>query len=280
MISGAWPLLLASLAATPAPLWKLPNGAPPPRETFAWLQRQPRGRLRTLAASALFLGTPYGIAPLGEGEPGRAPRLRFDEVDCQTFVEEAIALGEAERPEDLLATLDDLRYSGPPSFADRNHFMMSQWVPRNVAKGYLRDLTRSIAGPLTEVARKRLTPESWERRRGSRDIKLPPDRVPLGRWALPIVPLAHLEEIAEKIPDGTLLLIVRADRPAWPDRVTHLGLLVRHGRIPFLRHASNVFHRVRDEPLDHFVARNARYAWPVVGFSLLGIEAVHDRPPK
>ena len=282
VLSSVCPLVLASLAAAPAPLWKLPRGAAGPGpETFAWLQTKPRGRRRTLAASALFLDTPYGVGPLGEGNPGGAPRVRFDEVDCQTFVEEAIALGEARRPADLLSTLDDLRYGGGPSFADRNHFMMSEWVPRNLAKGYLRDLTRALGGPLVEVAQKRITPSSWAHRRGSREIELPPDRVPVGRWALPVIPLDRILEIAPKIPDGTLLLIVRADRPSWPDRVTHLGFLVRHGGEPYLRHASNVFHRVHDEPLDHFVARNARYDWwPVTGFSLLEIEAAPDRPAK
>ncbi len=163
-----------------------------------------------------------------------------------------------------------MRYLGPPAYAERDHFMMSQWVPRNERKGYLRDVTRAIAGPLAVLARKRVTARSWRDRRSSRDIELPPSRAPVGDFTLAVVPLARVLEVEPRIPAGTILLVVRADRPGNPDRVTHLGFLVRHGGKPFLRHASTVFHRAVDEPLDHFVARNSRYDWwPVTGFSLL-----------
>ncbi|HUB09972.1 MAG TPA: N-acetylmuramoyl-L-alanine amidase-like domain-containing protein [Myxococcales bacterium] len=258
----------------PPPLWKLPKGtATPPPETFAWLARFPRGRARALAASSLMLETPYQEGPLGEGTgPDPDPRIRFDAVDCQTFVEEALALGEAAAPDALLPILDDIRYGGAPTYEQRDHFMMSQWVPRNEAKGYLRDATVSIAGPVAQTERKRITAKSWAARRSAAAIQLPADRVPLGEWALPVVPLGQLLDVAAKIPDGALLLVVRADRWTYPERVTHLGFLVHHQGVPFLRHASTVFHRVVDEPLDHFVARNARYDWwPVVGMSVLSI---------
>jgi hypothetical protein len=271
---------LALASPRPAPLRELPKGAAaPPQETFAWLSRYPRGRARTLAASSLMLETPYAEGPLGEGA-GRDPdpRIRFDAVDCQTFVEEAIALGEAEGPADLLATLDDVRYGTAPSYEQRDHFMMSQWVPRNESKGYLRDATRALAGPLAQVERKRITDKSWAARRSAAQIELPKELVPLGEWSLPVVPLARVLELAPRIPDGTLLLIVRADRWTYPERVTHLGFLVHHQGAPFLRHASTVFHRVVDEPLDHFVARNSKYDWwPVVGMSLLSIRDADAR---
>jgi hypothetical protein len=45
----------------------------------------------------------------------------------------------------------------------------------------------------------------------------------------------------------------------------------------FLRHARNIpAHRVVDEPLDHFIARNQRYPWKVDGVSLL--EVLPHRP--
>ncbi len=269
---------LALASPRPSPLWKLPAGtAAPPPGTFAWLARFPPGRQRALAASSLMLETPYAEGPLGEGagqDPD--PRIRFDAVDCQTFVEEAIALGEAPSAAELLPVLDDVRYGGSPSYAERDHFMMSQWVPRNETKGYLQDATRALAGPLAQVERKRITAKSWAARKSP--IDLPPGLVPVGSWSLPVVPLAKLLELAPRIPDGTLLLVVRADRASYPERVTHLGFLVHHQGVPFLRHASTVFHRVVDEPLDHFVARNSRYDWwPVVGMSLLGVRDARAR---
>ncbi|MHB1843499.1 MAG: N-acetylmuramoyl-L-alanine amidase-like domain-containing protein [Deltaproteobacteria bacterium] len=270
------PLTAAALAALPA--WQPRGAAPPPPSVFTWLAARPPGRSRLVRASALLLETPYGHAPLGEGGPGEAPRLRFDAVDCQTFVEESLALAEASGPGDLLRVLDDVRYLGPPAYAERDHFMMSQWVPRNEAKGYLRDVTRRLAGPLAEVAEKRVTLAGWRARHGSKEIALPDDRAPVGDFSLPVVPAAKLLELSQRIPDGTLLLVVRADRPRWPDRVTHLGFVVRYGGQSYLRHASTVFHRAVDEPLDHFVARNARYDWwPVVGFSLLEVQDARAR---
>ncbi len=270
-------LALAASTASPEPrprlLWTLPSPlAPPPAAVFAYLAGFPRGAARTLAASGLMLGTPYREGPLGEGaghDP--APRLRFDAADCQTFVEEAIALGEARGPEDLPAVLDDLRYGGPPAYGSRDHFVMTEWVPRNEAKGYVADATASLAGPLAREVEKTVTARSWARRRRAL-ARLPDAAAPLGRFRLPVVPLDHVLALAPRIPDGTVALVVRADRASYPDRVTHLGFIVHHRGRAFLRHASSVFRRVVDEPLDRFVARNGRYdGWPVEGLSLLSV---------
>ncbi len=232
------------------------------------------GPERTVRASELLLGRPYKLHPLGEGF-GRdpKPRWRLDAFDCQTFVETALALGEAHTVPEARAALDDIRYAGAPSFAQRNHFMMSQWVPSNQAKGYLgppgrSELPAELSAEL--VAEKDITAASW-RNRSTVDIVLPHDRVPLGRFSLPLTSLDALLAHAADIPSGTLLLVVRADRPRFPDRVTHLGFVVQRGGHTFFRHASDVFERVVDEPIERFVARNRRYAYQVSGVSLLSI---------
>ena len=88
---------------------------------------------------------------------------------------------------------------------------------------------------------------------------------------LPLTPLDSLLAHASEIPSGTLLLVVRADRPSFPDRVTHLGFVVQRDGHTYFRHASDVFGRVVDEPIERFVARNRRYAYQVSGVSLLPI---------
>jgi hypothetical protein len=248
--------------------------ATPPQATLGALLSDlattPPGRARTLAASELLIGTPYAKDPLGEGHPPHPrPRLRLDEMDCQTFVETAMALGEAQNEPELRAALDDLRYDGPPDYGERNHFMMSQWVPHNSTKGYLREITRELF-PDSPSADKVVTSASWASRWPK--IQLPPGRVPLGDHRLAYVPLRDLSKDVARIPNGTLLLWVRADSPHYPDRVTHLGFLIREGDRALLRHESDVYHRVVDEPLDHFIARNSRYDWKVLGASLLAIE--------
>lgn len=225
----------------------------------------PMGPERTVRATELLLGAPYALHPLGEGvRPDSQPRLRVDRFDCQTFVETAMALGQSRTEAEVARALDDIRYAGAtPSFAERNHFMMSQWVPSNTAKGYLAQPPRGTA-----VAEKVVTAASW-RGRWTRAIVLPEARVPLGRFELPLTSLDGLAARASTIPSGTLMLIVRADRASFPDRVTHLGFVIQRGDQTFFRHASDVFHRVVDEPLDHFLARNRRYAYTVSGVALL-----------
>jgi len=239
--------------------------------TLAALVQKPAGSERTVAASETLLGTPYEKEPLGEGRPPHPnPRLRLDHMDCQTFVETAIAMGQAQNQAELRATLDDVRYGGPVDYDDRNHFMMSQWIPHNAAKGYLRDVTREIF-PQALTATKVVTAKSWAQR-SPKKIELPADHVPLGEYSLAYVPLERLAALEAQIPTGTLLLWVRAESTHYPDRITHLGFLVRHGKQTLLRHESDVYHRVIDEPLAHFVARNSRYDWKVLGASLWAVE--------
>ena len=53
---------------------------------------------RLIAVSSMFLDTPYLNSPLGEGAghpPDPDPLIRFDGVDCTTFVEQTMALARA-----------------------------------------------------------------------------------------------------------------------------------------------------------------------------------------
>src|ERR1700753_2441429 len=75
------------------------------------------------ALSKLFLGVPYGEGPLGDGsgvEPG--PRWNVAAVAGQTYVETVLALANSRSTAEARSVLDDIRYSGEPSFSNRNHF--------------------------------------------------------------------------------------------------------------------------------------------------------------
>ena len=110
------------------------------------LQALPTLRERLLAATDGFLGTPYVLSPLGEGE-GRDPDplIRFDAVDCVTMIEESLALSTA-KPETLVESLTRLRYAGDKQWANRLHIMESQWLPENVRRGVLKDVTHEYGG--------------------------------------------------------------------------------------------------------------------------------------
>ncbi|RMG15439.1 MAG: DUF1460 domain-containing protein, partial [Deltaproteobacteria bacterium] len=226
---------------------------------------------RVDAFAAAFEGVPYVLSPLGEGagyDPD--PLLRYDAVDCLTYVEEVLALANT-AGDDPLPALLDLRYAhGRPSFGERNHLMISEWIPRNVQKGYLRDITREVGGATVVVATKTVDEALWRRRRGV-DLPLDASEVPLGTFSLPIIPIDAFPSVMAKIPSGTILVVVRQDLAARPYRVSHLGFVVRRGGHLYLRHAAKAgYQKVVDERLETFVRRNAKYhKWPVAGFHLL-----------
>lgn len=227
---------------------------------------------RLLEASLGFMGTKYVVSPLGEGEgKDRDPLLRWDAVDCLTFVEQSMALALTPEPQALVQTLNGIRYHGPPAWAAREHVMEAQWVPGNVARGHLKDVTRALAGPLTEKVTKTLDAAAWASKSG-RSLQLSADEQPKGEFALEVVPAAKAVQVLGKAKAGTVVVVVRADRPNLVTRVTHVGFLVHGKQGPMLRHASRTFGKVVDEPIAAYVGRNLGYAkWTVTGFALFEV---------
>ncbi len=236
------------------------------------------GAERAVWASALLVGAPYRLSPLGEGSgPDPDPRFRLDAFDCVTLVETALALGSAASVAEAARLLDDVRYRGPPDFAHRNHYVEAQWLPSLVEKGWLEPATRRVDPDRAVRIEKRLDAASWRAaERGGHALRhLPAEQRPVGTFALDMLPLARARQIAPRLEPGLVLLVVRQDRQDRPYRVTHMGLVVADGRgRRYLRHASDVpgALKVRDEPLEAFLARNARQRdWPVAGVSLWAI---------
>ncbi len=237
---------------------------------------------RLLENSRRFLDTPYQVSPLGEGEgQDPDPLIRYDAVDCLTFVEETIALSLADGPESVEPTLEQLRYGGARAYASRNHLMEAQWLPNNLAKGFLRDVTRKYGGADAVRVEKVITKASWTSP-SSQSLALPKDAQPTGKFGLEVIPLEKMRAHAAAIPSGTIAIVVREERPFKVTRVTHLGFLVQKKGKTFLRHAArNVYARVVDEDLEHFLTRNARYdKWRVVGFGLFEVRAPPVAPAQ
>jgi N-acetylmuramoyl-L-alanine amidase-like protein len=225
---------------------------------------------RLLGVSAKFLGTRYLASPLGEGsgvDPD--PTFRTDAVDCLTFVEETLALSLARREGEVPTLLESLRYASTPVYEDRNHLMEAQWLPNNVRKGFIVDVTRRYGGEDTVQVQKTLTARTWTSR-SSQELKLPKERQLTGTFTLNIIPLEHVLAHARQIPSGTIMVIVRDELPLKATRITHLGFVVQKGKRTWLRHAArNGYARVVDEDLETFLARNSRYTkWKVTGVSL------------
>ncbi len=236
------------------------------------------GGPRAVRSTAGFLGAPYLPSPLGEGAgPDPDPRFRLDAFDCMTFVETAVALGSASSPDEAARALDDVRYSGAPSLASRNHEVLSQWIPANLEKGWIADVGPQVAGPLLRTAEKVYTPESWAlvRAAGRAIHGLPRRRLPLGRFSVHLVPAAELAAVVSRIPVGAIAFVVRADAPDRATRITHAGIVVRARGAVHVRHAtsSKGVGRVIEEPIERFLSRQARAfpRWPVEGLAFFEI---------
>lgn len=230
---------------------------------------------RIEAISALFRGVPWRVSPLGEGpgsKPDPDPTFRLDAVDCTTLVEETLALALSVNLAQVRQWLRRIRYTdGRVDYLSRKHFAMAQWVPGNQRDGFLRDITRWVGGSTVIEARKLLGPEVWHNRSPGKPWPLLDDnQVPRGEFGLPVIPLSQARQRLDRIPRGTVLLVVRSDRPDMPIRVTHMGLVVGSARGLVLRHAArNLFGRVVDEPLTRFLKRiSAYHKWPITGINL------------
>ena len=229
---------------------------------------------RLTHVSQPFVGAPYQLSPLGEGDgmgPDPDPRLRFDAFDCTTFVETSIALTLAESLDEASALLDVLRYrNGEADFLQRRHFPAAEWIPELTQLGFLRDVTRYVGRKDVVVERKMLNATVWERRKKPTLLELPNERIPDGTFALPVLPLHKVKKHMRRIPNGTVLNLVRVNFKTVPVRVSHQGIvIVKKGR-RYLRHAADrMYHSVVDEPLERFVDRMSAYKrWPVAGIHL------------
>ncbi len=268
------------LAPAPAPVLAPPaSRAVDEGAIAAALRSSPAGAPRAIAATRPLVAAPYLGSPLGDGGgPDPDPRFRLDAFDCMTLVETAVALGSSASIEEARIALDDVRYSGAPALAARNHEVLSQWIPSNRAKGWIAEATPLVAGSVARLAEKEYTPESWARvRSAGRAIRgLPRARLPLGRFAIHVVPAAEVAGIARRVPAGAIAFVVRADAPDRATRVSHAGLVVpglRGARL--VRHAtsSKGVGRVIEEPLERFVRREERAfpLWPLEGIAFFTI---------
>jgi hypothetical protein len=242
-------------------------------------------RPRLIDISERFLGTPYLASPLGEGSgPDPDPLIRFDAVDCLTFVEETMALALAASWDEVVRVLTQIRYLDQVSYERRNHLMEAQWIPNNARKGFLKSATRRYGGEGAREVWKEITERTWASK-SSKSLGLTGNDRPRGKFPLTIVPLDDVPAIAPKLESGIILAVVREDRPYSVTRISHVGFVIQKGSRTYLRHATRTFGRVVDEELRSFLDRNSKYdRWKVVGVSLFEVAqpatGAHTGPAK
>ena len=233
---------------------------------------QPLGE-RMMAVSQPLMGRPYQIDAAGEGvAPDLDPPARYDVFDCLTFVEEVLALTMGPDPLSAPTIRQALRYrDGVPRYENRNHFMLEEWVPNNVAKGLVRDITAEVGE--THLLEKEVTANTWRYWRSRKLFALTDERLPTGTFRLQVMSLSAALEAMDRIPDGALLLTVRRSKPGVPIVVTHLGFKIPSPPDnPLMRHATKMGDepRVRDDRLRWYLEHLRWYTnWPVEGITVL-----------
>ncbi len=215
------------------------------------------------------------MSPLGEGEgKDKDPRIRTDAVDCLTFVETTMATALSPDEAHVLPVLDSIRYGGDTvAYNERNHVMEAQWLPNNIKKGFLRDVTKQYGGDAVVHVTKVLDDRAWKSKE-AKSLDLDAAHQAHGKFGIDIVPVKAALEKLNAAPDGTVVVVVRADKPALVTRISHVGFLMHTPKGPFMRHASKTFGKVVDEDLSAYLGRNLAYAkWTVEGFALFEVMA-------
>ena len=229
--------------------------------------------------TAAFVGAPYRRSPLGEGtgiDPD--PRYREDAFDCLTLVETAIARLHRTRAEEARRVLDDIRYasSGEIRFETRLHLMEAQWIPETIRKGYVEEVTPLHGGEEVIELEIPLDAERWRRRNVLPQLRWDPAWE--GVYRLPVIPIEAAIRLAESLPAGLVLNVVREGRAGDVTRISHTGLVVERDGKRYVRHAALRERRVIDEPLSAFLVRHARMRKrPVTGIHLLAVRDNAER---
>ena len=265
-----------------APSVPLPAGPAPARAAGPGLAE----------ASSRFLGLPYVLGALGEGAAGefdRDPLVSYTGLDCTTFVEQAMAFALGNSEPRALDILRQVRYqNGLVSYETRNHFTELDWLPNNIAAGFLRDITGDVAGPRLRTAAKIISKRAWYQARTEADLAGFAWEAPAARAArlarlralgenisdqqarINYVPLADLPRLLAGIPGGTVASVVREDRADKPTLVTHQLLILDGPRGKFIRHAAQG-RQVMDVDALEYLKGLQGAAWPVLGFNLAAV---------
>lgn len=250
---------------------------------------------RLFAASGRFLGVPYVLGPMGEGPQGefdRGPLVSYTALDCTTFVEETMAFALGGDEASSLDLLRRIRYRGGViGYQTRNHFTEADWLPNNIAAGFLRDITGEVAGAHARAVRKVVSKRAWYQAKAETDLKgfdyeSPAQRaarlarfralgagMPDQNVTLSYVPLENLAALLPRIPSGTVVSLVREARADNPTVVSHQFFIFYGPNGQMIRHAAQG-KMVLDVPAAEYISRLAGSSWRVLGFNLAAVNGL------
>lgn len=253
--------------------------------------------------SAQFLGRPYKLFPLGDGEAGRydqAPLYRLDQFDCDTFVNTVLALALSNSPAGYRQCLRMLRYEqGKVDFLTRRHFTAVDWNLPHQKRGILKDVTKRFVDehhhPVYQLSETTLDKGGWYRHlsidrihlkdptlREARleELKRRGAHLPPVQSRVPYLPLTALfsadgienQALFSQFPDASIVEIVR---PNWALKsrigtnldISHLGFVFRKNGKLWFRNASSTLNKVVDQLFIDYL-RETRHSPTIKGVNV------------
>ncbi len=240
-----------------------------------------------------FIGRPYYLGALGEGDKGvydQFPMYRTDAFDCQTFVETVLSLTLANNLSDFKSYINKIRYKdGHISYITRNHFTSLDWNPNNQKQNFIKDMTTNFhnrnGDKIYKIASALIDKPSAYRYLSEKNIRLinPEDVDIIDRVAslqkegkkftavetsVPYIPLTELfstsgeanNYIFHQIPNGSIIEIVR---PNWDltkltgthQNISHMGFAIRQNNELIFRNASTLQGKVSNIPLVEYLRK-------------------------
>ena len=226
--------------------------------------------VRMKAISDAFLGVPYVVNGNGEGVgPDTDPPARYDVFDCLTVIEEVLALAYAGDPVSAPMWRNAIRYQdGIPSYQNRHHFMLAEWIPANIAAGFFEDITHTLGE--THRVEKTVTKSTWANWRGTRSFDIPIDDLPTGTYGINVLSLDAALQAADQIPPGAIILTLRRSDSWRPIIVKHVGFMVPSDVRPTMRHATMMSGgQVKDHSLVWYLNHVRWYKYAIEGITVL-----------
>lgn len=232
--------------------------------------------LRIEMISKSLIGLPYLLDAEGEGFGyDTDPQQNFSAMDCLTYVEAVLSFSMSRSWEEALNIRNDIRYfDNEVHYENRKHFMFSQWIPNNVELGYIQNISSQIGE--TEYVSKIFDEDIWRNWRGKNKIPLPKEDFPVGEFGQDVLSIDEALTNMNRIPSGSLLVVVRDSNAGNPVLVSHIGFVIdiqtRKGIVKKMRHATimGTPKGVKQHGLRWYLnhMKNYPYRWKVKGVSV------------
>ncbi len=250
---------------------------------------------RIIRTAYLFVNREVSLDPLGEGfgfDPD--PLLSTSKFDCTTYVEVVLAVSLSNKEDETLQNINRIRYrNNKVSFYNRNHFMVSDWIPENVKLGLISPIL--IEGTFPRKAfkkgKRRLNKTTWfyhriidlleKQGKGSKEILAALKQVPEinnrkeeASYLLATYFRENTDKMKMILPKVSLVMFIR-NMPTLPTLVTHMGLLVQEQSKLYLYHAPRRRPwKVSRELLEDYFLEMDKHRAPIEGLLLYKINKI------